>query len=82
MGGNTIARAKQEMSYLEFSRWAEYIRRRGSLNVGTRVEDAGALLAALFANYKTKNGGNTVYDFAPHRDRPAITLEEAMNSWG
>jgi len=46
-----------------------------------RVEESIAVLAALFANSKTKNGGFKRYDFMDHKDEPAIPLEQAMESW-
>ena len=46
-----------------------------------RVERGAALLAALFANSKTKNGNYKTYDFAPHDEEPPVPLEHAMENW-
>jgi hypothetical protein len=54
---------------------------RGSLNVGMRVERGAAVLAALYANTHTKDGGYKIYDFMPHEVEAAISLDEAKNSW-
>ena len=59
----------------------KYRNRRGSLNVGMRVERGAALLATLYANTHTKDGGYKVYDFMPHDSERAVTLEQAMESW-
>lgn len=84
VGGRTIAEAQQRISYSEFCRWAAYRRKRGSLNHGMRVERGAALLATLYVN--SKRGKDTaayeLHDFAPYHDKPEITLEQAMASWG
>ena len=54
---------------------------RGSLHLGMRIERGTALLATLYTNTHTKDGGYTVYDFMPHESAPALTLEEAMKTW-
>lgn len=46
-----------------------------------RVERGAALLATMYANTHTKEGGYTVYDFMPHESAPEQTLEQAMESW-
>jgi hypothetical protein len=81
IGGSTIAEAKQRLSYHEFLRWVRYREDRGSLNVGMRVERNIAVLASMFANVNTKQGGYTMYDFAPHHEEPALTLDQAMERW-
>jgi hypothetical protein len=47
-----------------------------------RIEYGTAMLASLYANTHTKNGGFTVVDFMPHESERPVTLEEAMKSWG
>ena len=81
IGGRTIAEAQERISYQEFLSWAKYRAKRGSLNVGLRVERGSALLATLFANSRSKSADFTLCDFAPHHDQPEITLEQAMESW-
>lgn len=49
--------------------------------MGMRIERGTALLATLYANTHTKDGGYKVYDFMPHESEPAMTLEEAMRTW-
>jgi hypothetical protein len=81
VGGRTIAEAKERISIQEFRSWRKYRSRRGSLHLGMRFDRGAALLATLYANTKTKDGGFTIYDFMPHESAPALTLEEAMKAW-
>lgn len=84
IGGRTIAEAQQRISYPEFICWAQYRAKRGSLNLGLRVERGSAQLAMMYAN--NNRGKHTppyaLHDFTPYHDQPEITLEEAMASWG
>lgn len=73
MGGRTIAEAKARLSYAEAVRWFEYIRTRGSLHVGRRIECAAALVALQI---NRANGGTAKYeDFTPHEPRPELTAD-------
>ena len=81
IGGRTIAEAQERISYPEFLQWVIYRRKRGSLNLGRRVEHGSALLATLYSNSKSKNGGHKIHDFMPHEDEPAVSLEKAMETW-
>lgn len=81
IGGRTIAEAQSRISYPEFIDWVSYRRKRGSLNVGMRVEAGSALLAALYANTHSKNGGHKVTDFMPHKEEDPISLDQAMQHW-
>lgn len=81
IGGCTIAEAQQRLSYPEFLSWARYRHKRGTLHTGMRIERGTALLATLYANSHSKNGGFKLYDFMPHEDEQAPTLEEAMATW-
>ena len=79
IGGRTIAEAQQRISYPEFVRWAQYRSKRGSLNQGLRIERGSALLATLFANAHSKEGGYKIYDFMPHDEEPELTLDDLKN---
>jgi hypothetical protein len=81
IGGRTIAEAQQRLSYPEFLSWAKYRSKRGSLHVGMRVERSSALLATLYANSHSKNGGFRLSDFMPHEEESAVSLEQAMATW-
>jgi hypothetical protein len=64
IGGCTIAEAKHNLSYDEALLWNAYIRKRGSLNTGRRIEISGAVLASLTS--RVHGGKSTFYDFAHH----------------
>lgn len=81
IGGHTIAMAKRQLTYAEFLTWMKYREKRGSLNAGMRIERGTALLATLYANSKSKEGGYQLHDFAPYHDAPVLTLEQAMEAW-
>lgn len=81
IGGRTIAEAQERVSFSEFQSWVKYKQKRGSFNIGMRIEESIAVLAALYANSKTKNGGYKRYDFMDHKDEPAIPLDVAMETW-
>lgn len=81
IGGRTIAEAQERLSYTEFCRWMAYRRKRGSFNVGMRLEHGSALLATLYANARSKNGGYKLTDFMPHMEEPPVSLETAMHTW-
>ena len=63
--------------------WAEYRRKRGTLNWGMRIERGAALLASIYINSKLKKGSQpySVHDFMPHAGETEISLEEAMEKW-
>ncbi|WP_439330940.1 phage tail assembly protein T [Kushneria phyllosphaerae] len=48
-----------------------------------RIERGSALLAALYVNAHKKKDAEPVklYDFMPHEDEPAISLDQAIESW-
>lgn len=79
VGGRTIAEAKQRISYAEAQDWAEFIRRRGSLHVGLRLEQGFAMLRAAINN--ALGGSATMRDYMPHFDEPETDLETAMKEW-
>ena len=50
IGGNTMHQVKNNLTMTEIQQWAEYRARRGSLNVGRRVEQAAANIIAMNIN--------------------------------
>ena len=46
-----------------------------------RIERGAAMLATLYANTNSKNGGFKIYDFMPHDSEQPLSLEQAMASW-
>lgn len=82
MGGRTIEEAKSRLSHEEVCRWAVYRGKRGSLNLGLRIENGAALIAHMLANWHRKDDVPPfkVKDFAPHLDDAETTIEE-IRSW-
>jgi len=82
VGGRTIAEAQERISYPEFLRWVKYRAKRGSLNLGLRVERGAAQLSVLYANRNRKQGAEAykLTDFAPYHDQPVLTLDD-LKSW-
>lgn len=66
IGGRTVAEAKDRMAYAEALDWFSYIRRRGTLNTGLRLEAGFALLASILNN--AHGGKAKMADFMPHFD--------------
>lgn len=58
-----------------------YIKKRGTLNTGMRIEHGAALIACVLANINSKNGGFKVFDFMTHEEEPEATLKDAMKEW-
>ncbi|EPH0529390.1 phage tail assembly protein T [Pseudomonas aeruginosa] len=81
IGGRTIAEAQERLSYPEFLSWCKFRSKRGSLHLGMRIERGSALLATLYANSHSKDGGYKIYDFMLHEKEPAISLDAAIDTW-
>lgn len=76
VGGCTVAEAKERLTYAEALSWFAYIRKRGSLNLGTRLEAGFALQAAI-------QSGKQMTDFMPHADRDAeLSVESVFKKLG
>ena len=79
IGGSSIAEAKENLSYDEVIAWSHYIRKRGSLNWGMRIEQGFALLAFLFS--RVNGGMQEIEEFMPHADKQEASLEDVMKKW-
>jgi hypothetical protein len=77
IGGCTVAEIKERMSYAEALDWQSYIERRGTLNIGMRLE-AGFALIAMVIN-RALGGHATLADFMPHYEAPEATIEDVMS---
>lgn len=76
IGGRTIAEAKERMSHAEFFAWCTYIQKRGSLNLGPRLEQGFALIATVI---NRSNGGRAqMSDFLPKREEEDTTSIEGV----
>lgn len=80
IGGRTIGELKLAMSFEEFGSWAAYIQKRGTQNLGMRVESGFALLATLIQH--ARGIDCDIDEFMPHFDKKPLSLEEAMKRWG
>lgn len=81
VGGNTIEKAKEAMTYREFKSWSAYRMKRGPLNPSRKIERSIAMLATLYANAHSKNPRFRLWDFCEHEEEPAISLEQAKKQW-
>lgn len=63
--------------------WVAYRQKRGSLNMGLRVEENIAMLTTIYANSHIGKNDKAfkIYDFAPHLDEPKQELHEMMRNW-
>lgn len=78
VGGRTIAEAKSRMSYAEAIDWAAYIKQRGALNQGMRIEAGFALLAMMLS--RVHGGKAEMADFMPHFDKPEpSSIQDVFN---
>lgn len=79
IGGNTIHQVKCSLTLFELRQWAEYRRRRGSLNVGRRVEQSAANIIAMNINKNLKSE-NWVepLEFMPHEDDVVESFEDQI----
>ena len=79
IGGNSIAEVKATLTETEIMQWAEYRQRRGSLNVGRRVEQSiGNALAWDFNNKVEVHHRIDPLQLMPHEDDIEISLEQQL----
>lgn len=64
----------------EVKQWAEYRSRRGSLNIGRRVEQAAANIMSFGYNMKFKDAENWIdpIELMPHEDDIIESFEEQL----
>ncbi len=63
---------------VEVKQWAEYRYRRGSLNVGRRVEQAVANMMSIYIN---SNGGEIdALELMPHEDDVVMRFEDQIDN--
>ncbi|KQG36965.1 hypothetical protein APC39_15375 [Acinetobacter pittii] len=72
IGGNSIETVKRNLSLSEIRLWGEYVRKRGSLNTGRRVEQVIGSFMALYRNSNRGKGSKAAdpRDFMPHESKP------------
>ena len=81
IGGRTVAEAKENLSLREAFQWGEYIKRKGSLHVGRRLEFMLGRITWMFNSYL--GGKQPLTDFLPgyDEDEVEVDLETAMQNW-
>lgn len=79
IGGCTVAEAKERLTYSEALSWFAFIRKRGSLHTGMRLEAGFALLASILIQ---SNGGKTkMSELMPHADKEdGMSVDHAFKS--
>lgn len=79
IGGNTIHQVKNNLTMAEVNQWAEYRRRRGSLNIGRRVEQAAANIMSFGYNMKVKaEYWIEPLELMPHEDDIVESFEDQI----
>lgn len=79
IGGNTIHQVKSNLTMLEINQWAEYRYRRGSLNVGRRVEQAVANMMAIYINGQRTDDYIEPLELMPHEDDVEVGFESQID---
>jgi hypothetical protein len=80
IGGCTIREAKERLTYDEAMSWFAYMQKRGSLNVGQRIEAATAVLSTQVN--RALGGKAEITDFMPHWDQPEGNLDDVLKVFG
>ena len=79
IGGNTIHQVKTNLTMVEISQWAVYRQRRGSLNIGRRVEQAAANIIAMNINKGLKvEDWVEPLEFMPNEDDVVVSFEDQV----
>lgn len=84
IGGNSIEESQRTLSDREVSIWMKYMRERGSLNIGGRIEHAVGLISSM---YEQVNSGGKV-DLTKHYPNlyraPVIDndVKQTFEEWG
>lgn len=79
IGGNTVDTVKANLTEHEILQWIEYRQRRGSLNVGRRVEQAIGNLMAFYHNGKvSKDKWIEPLELMPYEDDVEMSIEDML----
>lgn len=91
IGGQTVEEAKANLSYVEYLDWAAYVNRRGSLNLGIRIEQGLAMVCLFLARgFKIKKETGQAFelkDFMSHVgefeiEEQEVTMESVAKTLG
>lgn len=79
IGGNTVHQVKCNLTLLEIRQWAEYRHRRGTLNIGRRIEQSAANMMSFNYNGKvSKENWIDPIELMPNEDDIIETFEDQM----
>lgn len=79
IGGNTIHQVKCNLTLLELRQWAEYRHRRGSLNIGRRIEQAAGNIISFGYNMKVRaEDWIDPLELMPHEDDIVESFESQI----
>lgn len=85
IGGKSIAEAQNSLTFSEVLMWSAYRAKRGSLNVGRRVEQALGNLMAHYTRFHVKEPDSVdALAFMPHEDYVSdseLSLEEYFEKY-
>ena len=76
IGGQTVAEAKERMTYSEALLWSAFIKKRGTIHIGMRLENSTAVLAFLIN--RAVGGKAEMSDFMPHSEKKVADLADVM----
>ena len=79
IGGNSLHQVKSNLTLKEIRQWTEYRNRRGSLNIGRRVEQAAANSMAFHYNCKVESEHHIhPIELMPNEDDVIVSFEDQL----
>lgn len=79
IGGDTPYDVSRNLTMLQINQWAEYRRRRGSLNIGRRIEQTMANMMAIYINGQRKaEDAIEPLELMPHEDDIEIGFADQL----
>ncbi|GGZ83315.1 hypothetical protein GCM10007161_13520 [Ignatzschineria indica] len=84
IGGNSIKESQENLSHKEVSIWMRYMREKGSLNIGSRVEQSVGLISSMFEQVNSKGKVDLSKHFPNLYKKPAIDsdVKQVFEEWG
>lgn len=84
IGGNSIYEAQQNLTNKEVLIWMKYIREKGSLNIGSRVEQSVGLISSMFEQVNSKGKVDLSKHFPNLYKKPVIDsdVKQVFEGWG
>lgn len=84
IGGNSIEEAQRKLTNKEVSIWMKYMREKGSLNIGIRVEQAVGLLSSMFEQVNSGGKVDLSKHFPNLYKKPVIDsgVKQVFEEWG